>query len=184
MYDIFEGPSNHTVICRLWEESRFIYFISTDIKMPRADSETYRLWYREWYERNREKLIEAARKRRLNDPDASKTYNREYYQLHKDKIQEYNRLKKREYYQKRGDVLRERDREAKLKKRAERREAREKAKASPDARKLPREYLPTSEPQPCGMPFAFPQRKKLLETCPSGFLEEQPKENPFHMTFL
>jgi hypothetical protein len=150
--------------------------------MPIADSESYKIWYKEWYTNNRERIIEANRERRLADPEAQKAYNREYYQRNKDKIQEYNRLKKREYYHKNREHILKRDSESKKKRLAKKKS--EKQEKSPDARKLPREYLPTSEPQAFGMPFAWHQRKKLLELCPLGFLEEQPKENPFHMTFL
>lgn len=149
--------------------------------MSRADSESYKIWYKEWYANNRERIIEASRERRLADPEAQKAYNREYYQRNKDKIQEYNRTKKREYYLKNREHILKRDSESKKKRRAKKKS--EKQEKSPDARKLPRDYLPTSETQPFGMPFAFHQRKKLLEICHQGFLEEPPKENPFRMTF-
>jgi len=175
MYDIFEGPSNHTVICRLWEESRFIYFISMDIKMPRADSETYRLWYKEWYQRNRKKLIENARNRRLNDPEALKNYNTEYYKVNREEILE-KRAAARGRSRKVPKPLRN---PLPIPKPQEQREE------SPDKRKLPRpEYLPRATEE---LPFGFPEeahkRKKLLEICPQGFLEEPVRGNPFFMSF-
>lgn len=148
--------------------------------MSRADSESYRNWYKKWYAENRERLIQASKERRLADPQAIKNYNKSYYEKHKEKLQEYRRTYKKQYYEQNREHILKRDAESKKKREAKK----EKSPKSPDARKLPRDYKPTSEPQPFGMPIAYHQRQKLLEICSQGFLEEEPKENPFHMTFL
>jgi hypothetical protein len=106
-------------------------------------SDAYKAWYIEYYQINRQKIIEAARNRRLADPEAAKSYNREYYQQHKENIQSYNRQKKREYYKVNGDKIRERDRLAKAFKRVAKKAKKAEEDESPDARKLPRDYLPT-----------------------------------------
>lgn len=144
-------------------------------------SEAYKAWYIEYYQINRQKIIDAARNRRLADPEAAKNYNKEYYQQHKDSIQAYNRQKKREYYKVNGDHIRERDRLAKALMRAQKKAKKTEEDESPDARKLPRDYLPTE--RLFGVPEPFHQRKRLLEVCHQGFLELPVKANPFAMTF-
>lgn len=50
-----------------------------------------------------------------------------------------------------------------------------------DSRKLPKPVYEHEE-YPFGVPNDFHKRKKLLETCPLGFLEDT-RENPFQMSF-
>ena len=138
-------------------------------------SEAYKVWYKEWYARNREKLLENARNRRLADPEANKTYNTEYYKLNREQI-----LEKRAAA--RGRTRKE---PKPIRKPLPKPLPEPAPEESPDKRKLPRpEYLPRATEE---VPFGFPEdahrRKKLLDICHQGFLSEPPRANPFLMTF-
>lgn len=147
-------------------------------------SEAYRVWYKKWYAENREAIIERAKQQRLADPEKQKEYNREYYKRNVDKIREYNRERKKKYYAEHKKELNAKLTECRRKKREEQKSKEPPAGPKPDKRKLPREFEPKeTTPEPFGMPFAHHQRKRLLEICHQGFLQEQPKENPFFVQF-
>lgn len=129
--------------------------------------EKYRAWYTDYYAKNKEKYTENSRRYRLANLDKVRAYRREYYQKRKAEIVQYNTQWRRDH------------RPVKEVKPPKEKPA-PKPKKSPANNKTPQ---PVPEQLPFGTPEEHHKRKKLLETCPLGFYQPPPSQNPFLMTF-
>jgi len=117
---------------------------------------------REYYLTNRDRIRAQAKAYRENNIDKVKLYQQQYYQK---KIKPFLLTKSKPTKPPKPPKPSKELPDPK----------------SIDSRKLPKPVYEHEE-YPFGVPNDFHKRKKLLETCPLGFLEEK-RENPFQMSF-